>query len=351
MPKNSKKKSNSFTQFLRTKAKQFKAWRKNFLDRRPHRSFQRTKRRDAVRPLALGGYWSFTHHVNKTVWRFRKLLIGVTAVYAALTVIFIGIGSQDVYQSIVDLLRDSNEIILQGELGQIGQSFLLFSTLATSGLTGAMTDAQQLYTGLLLVLVWLTTVWLLRQKLAGHTVKLRDGLYNAGAPLIPTVLIGFVVLLQLLPIGVAMLAYSAASGSGLIDGGVEAMLFWVAAGFLSILSMYWLVGSFFAMVVVTLPGTYPLKALFMGGDIVLGRRVPILLRVLWMLLATVVVWALLLIPMILLDSWIKSLIPAIDWLPIIPVVLLLMGSATVVWSATYIYLLYRKVVEHDAQTA
>jgi hypothetical protein len=38
-------------------------------------------------------------------------------------------------------------------------------------------------------------------------------------------------------------------------------------------------------------------------------------------------------------------------LPMVPVIMTLLGSVIVVWSASYIYLLYRKVVEDDAQPA
>ena len=52
-------------------------------------------------------------------------------------------------------------------------------------------------------------------------------------------------------------------------------------------------------------------------------------------------------PISLFDSWIKSVWGAIGWIPIVPIALLLLGTYTVFWITTYIYLLYRKVVEND----
>jgi hypothetical protein len=57
------------------------------------------------------------------------------------------------------------------------------------------------------------------------------------------------------------------------------------------------------------------------------------------------------VPIILLDTWIKGMLPAIEWLPVVPVALLVMSTLTVVWVASYVYILYRKVVDDDAAPA
>jgi len=56
------------------------------------------------------------------------------------------------------------------------------------------------------------------------------------------------------------------------------------------------------------------------------------------------------IPMILLDTWLKNIWPAISWVPIIPILLLTIGALTIVWASSYIYLLYRKVVADDSSS-
>jgi hypothetical protein len=323
----------------------------DFMSRRPHRSFRVTRRRDYRRSLKLPGYIAFTHHVNTTVWRFRKIFLALAIVYGLLTGVLVGIGSQETYSTLTDTLQETGSEVFEGNWGQLGQAGLLFASIATSGLTGTPSEAQQIYATLLVLLVWLTTVWLLRNLLAGHKVRMRDGLYSAGAPVVPLFIISLLLVIQLLPLGLALIAYSAASASGLLEGGVEAMLFWAAAGLLAILSLYWIVSTFMAMIVVTLPGMYPGRALRTAGDMVVGRRVRILLRLLWMVLVIALAWAVVLIPFILLDAGVKNLWPAIEWLPVIPVVLLLLGILSVVWSSAYVYLLYRRVVDDDAKPA
>lgn len=106
-----------------------------------------------------------------------------------------------------------------------------------------------------------------------------------------------------------------------------------------------------ALVVVTLPGMYPMRAIRTAGDLVIGRRVRILLRFIWICLISIIVWAAVMIPIILFDSWLKSVWHGIEWLPLVPVALLAMGSVTVVWIASYVYMLYRKIVDDDASPA
>ena len=136
-----------------------------------------------------------------------------------------------------------------------------------------------------------------------------------------------------------------------LSGGVVAMVFSIVALLLVTLSLYWITSSLIALTVVTLPGMYPFQALKTAGDLVIGRRLRILLRWLWLAIIILVVWALVMIPVILFDTWLKGLFPAITWLPIVPTILLLMSSFTVLFAATYIYLLYRRVVEDDAAPA
>jgi hypothetical protein len=196
-------------------------------------------------------------------------------------------------------------------------------------------------------MVWLTTVWLLRNLLAGHKVKVRDGLYNSASPLFAMVIIALIIAVQLIPAVIAFVGYNAALGTGLIaSGGAGAMLFWIGAGLLSLLSLFWITSSLFAMIIVTIPGMYPLKAMRTAGDMVLGRRIKILLRWVWMALVLAVAWAVVIIPIILLDMLIKSLWPVIAWVPIVPVAGLLMAAVSTVWVSAYVYLLYRKVVDY-----
>lgn len=324
---------------------------KGLLNRRPHRSFQQTRRRDYVRSLKLPGYWAFTNYVRKTLWKSRKVFAALLGVYLVLSVLLIGIASQDTYTELSSVLRETGSEVFKGNWGEMGQAGLLLITGVTGQFNAAPTEAQQVYAVIFVFFTWLTTVWLLRAILAGKKPRLRDGLYNAGAPVLPTALVGLLLLVQLFPLAVAILGFSALVPLGVLEGGVESMLFWTAALLLVSLSLYWVTATLIALVVVTLPGMYPMQAIKAAGDLVIGRRVRILLRFLWLIFITAVGWVLIMVPVILLDTWLKGMWPIISWIPVVPVMLLVMGTATIVWTASYIYLFYRRVVDDDAAPA
>lgn len=351
MPRNfdMKKKSKKVIKF-----KFIKSIRKRidgFLARRPHRSFRRTRRRDYTRSFAMPGFFAFSKYVRRTLWANRKIFLLLALTYTTLTAIISGIASQDAYNTLSETLQSTSGEVLKGGWGAIGKSVLLFTNTMMGGISVDLSAAQQIGAVLVSLLIWLSTIWLLRNILAGHKVKLRDGLYSSGAPILPTFLVALLLLVQLLPLAIAIFGYSAAASTGLLSGGIEAMLFWAAAGSLVVLSLYFFISTFFAMIIVTLPGMYPAIAIKTAGDMVIGRRFRILMRLIWLFASVALSWAVIMIPIILIDAWAKGMWSAINWLPVVPVSILLMSSITIVYSAAYVYLLYRKVVDDGADPA
>lgn len=331
--------------------RRFLSWKKSFQPKSPHQSFRRTYRRDYVRSLDMPGYFAFTLEVWRTLKRHASTFGPLIVLYALMSGLFVGLASQSTYSQLSELIRTTSGEIFDGSVGKIGEAGLLLVTGLSGGINPAMTETQQLMSALFVIFIWLTTVWLLRAFLAGHTPRLKDGLYNAGAPFIPTLLLSLVLILQLIPAGLAAIGISAALPTGLISSGIEAMLFWVVVLLLLLLSIYWITSTLIALVIVTLPGMYPLRALKSAHELVVGRRLHVVLRIVWLLVVTMIFWAFILIPIILLDAWIKGMWPAISGVPIVPVALLITGAASVVWTASYVYLLYRKVVDDDSASA
>jgi hypothetical protein len=321
------------------------------LTRRPHRSFRLTRRRDYKRSLKLPGYWAFTSGVVQTLWKSKKLFGGLILVYIIVTVAISGFGAQDAYSNLADTLKSSSGDLFKGNFGAVGSAGLLLLTSVTTGLSPNITQAQSVLGGLAAFFGWLATVWLLRNVLAGHKPNLRDGLYNSGSPVLATVLVGFIITVQLLPSAVALIIYTAAQNSGLLEVGVSAMLVWMSVIVLGLLSIYWLSSSLIALVIVTLPGMYPMRAIRVAGDLVIGRRLRVLYRLLWLALVTVMTWLVVMIPIILFDDWVKKLVPSISWLPLVPLTIVVMSSVTLVYVASYVYVLYRRIVDDDAGPA
>lgn len=324
---------------------------RDFTHRRPHHSFQLSRRRDYVRSLSLPKYWRFSGSVWTMLWRHKKIFIWLTALYTVLYAVLVGVMSQDAYTQISSSINAIGAQVVDGNVAGVSQGLALYITVLSNTMTSQADATKQVYVALLGLLLWLTVVWLLRGIMAGKSPRLRDGLYNSGAPILPTFLVLLVFVVQALPVAIAAIAYGAASASGLLAGGVETMLFWVVETLLVALSLYWMTSTFIALVVVTLPGMYPLQALKAAGELVLGRRLRVLWRILWLFLLIGIAWTVVVLPMIFFDSWLKSVWSGIQWLPLIPGLLLIMGSLTIVYSGAYIYTLYRRIVENDTSTS
>jgi hypothetical protein len=337
---------------IRAKAQKNKKRIQIFLRRRPHRSFVRTRKRDYERSLKLPGYFSFTWYVFTTLKKQRNtflLLIVLSTLFASLLG---GIASQDSFNTLSKTLNETGKNIFSGGgWGEIGKAGLLFFTTVSGGITVQPSEAQQIFIVFVSLLTWLATIWLLRAGLAGKILRLRDALYNSGSPIVPTTLLFALLLIQLIPAAFAVIGYTVAQSTDFLGTGAIAMLFFIVALLLIILSLYLITSTFFALVIITLPGMYPWQALRTSGDLVVGRRLRILLRVLWMVAAVIVLWTLIMVPSIAFFSWLQNNVTQVSAVPFIPVILALLSSATAIFTSSYIYLLYRKVVEDDASPA
>ena len=320
----------------------------SYMSRRPHRSFRRTARRDYARSLRLPGYFAFTSEVLSVIRRHVFLFSKVAVFFSVLSIIFVGLSSQASYADLSQILTEQDWTGLTNGWTSLGQMASLVFLGLSGGTNSELTDSQQLYALIILLLTWLTIVWLLRSAMAGNRPKLRDGLYNAGTPIIATGAIIIVLLIQLVPALVAVIAYSAASSTELLSSGFLAMIAGLVTSLFILLSIYWSVSTFFALIIVTIPGMYPWSALRSAGDIVTGRRLRILYRLLWLFIGNVLFVIAVVLTSVLVDKAVKNLLPALDPLPIVPLAISILSSIITIWSATYIYLLYRKVVEDDA---
>lgn len=350
-PKSITSKKNGVVAWFRKHMPNLRRARKEYLSRRPHRSFVRTYRRDYVRTMNIPGYVSFTLYVMKTLKEHKSTFLGLVIVSAIATGVLSGMSSQDTFTTLTETLQETGQSLFEGGTGEIQKAGLLVFTAATGGIATQPTEAQQIFAALIALLTWLSTVWLLRAFLAGSTPTLRDALYNAGAPIVSSGLVFFLFMLQLVPAAIAIIGYSAAVSTDFISTGVIGMLVAIVCFLLIVLSVYLVTSTFFALVIITLPGMNPWQALRTSGDLVIGRRFRLLLRLVWLVVSVAITWGIILIPIVLLATWIQTTWQQTAFIPIVPFALLLMTSLSSVFVSSYVYLLYRKVVDDDAKPA
>jgi len=310
--------------------------------RRPHKSFQLTRRRDIPKHPPLPGFFSFTASVFKFIRSNLKVFSIMLAVYLIASILLIGVMQFQQYQYLRELLDAVDPAVVGSQWPILSRGLGMFGTAITGGLNSSLGETQQLYLGLIYLVSWLVVVWWLRQRLADNVVRVRDALYNGCAPFISTLLILLLMIAQALPGALSVYAFSMSTQMGIEGAG--AMLLAILGVLLALLSLYWLTSSVFALLIVTLPGTYPMMAIRSASDLAVGRRLSLMLRLLWVALLVLIIWAVILIPIILLDNWIN-----VSWSPLVPLFVQILSGVSLLFSTTYIYLLYRRMIDEPAK--
>lgn len=325
----------------------------DFKQRRPHRSFKMSDRIDTYRPLQIEGYFQFSRFVIKTMRRHRRFFMSLTLIALLGTILFAGLMSQGSYTNLKTAIEEvasrSDNEGFQNKLYRTGLMFI--STVGTGGLGSESNALRTTFLALIVIVLWLSTVWFLRNSLAGHRLRTRDALYNCGSPIVAMLGVLAMVLLQLIPLAIYIIVYAAAVTTGYIAGGVEAMMFAIVGVLIVALTLYWVIGSFLALIVVTLPGVYPMEAIRIAGDLVVGRRVKIILRLLWHFLQVFGLWVIILFPMIALEAWLSNFWSFLDKIPLVPLIILILTIVSLLWTSSYIYLFYRRVIDDESRPA
>ena len=184
--------------------------------------------------------------------------------------------------------------------------------------------------------------------MAGHKIKLRDAFYNAMTPLVSTFLIFIVAVIQCIPIFLLIIVYSAAVQTDFLATPFYALVFFIFAALMILLSGYLLSSTLMAFVAVSAPGLYPMRALNTASDLMAGRRVKFVLRLVALFFALAVTWVVVMLPLIVFDLLMKNF----EWtkdIPFVPVCLLSMTCFTGIFVTAYLYLYYRFMLGYDTQ--
>lgn len=322
---------------------------RNFKSRRPHRSFKLSKKRDYTRPLEIGGYWNLLGSVFRLIRENKSIFRNLVLVSSLASILLIGLMDQNFVSSLQAVIDTTNGGNFEGFFGEIGKAGLVMAaTFNSGGLVQSPTEIQQIMFAIIILFIWLATVQICRNILSGKkNLNLRDALYSCGAPIIPMTVIAIVILMQLVPVFIATIVGAAAKTTSFLSSGIEQAVFFSAILLLFSLSSFWVMGSIFAMIIVTIPGTYPLQALKIAGDMVSQRRLAILKRILFLIFILALIWSIIIIPIIMLMNWLISINGFFVNIPIVPISMLLMSCFSCVLSSVYIYVLYRRIVDGD----
>jgi hypothetical protein len=276
----------------------------------------------------LPNVWRLTKAVAVLLWRHKKAFITLALIYGILNLVLVRGFSGGV--NVTELKHELNQAIT-GQAAALTTSLtVLVSLVSTSGNTSSSTGGA--YQTFLLIVMSLAVIWALRMTLAREQFRLRDTFYKGMYPLVPFLLVFLVMVLQLLPLVAGAGIYSMVTTGGISVNLFENILWGIGCGLLAALSFYWLTSSAFALYIVTLPGMAPFKALRSARELVRGRRLSVLRKLLYLPLMLFLAAVVIMVPVILVAA------PLAQWL----FFFLTMCSLVVIH--TYMYTVYRELL-------
>lgn len=317
---------------------------------RLHRSFKRSYYEDYQRKTELPSLTSQASAAFKMFFKFWKIFLPLLLIFVGLYIFLIGAMSENTLADVKANVEQTNKDVADGKIGTVGKAGLtLLGIISTGGLT-TMNDAQVVIAVLLFTIIWLVAIYLARHLLAGHQeIKMRDGFYSALSPLVSTLVVGLIIFLEAIPIMLTIIVFQVALTTEFLSTPFYALLFFMFAALMITLSLYLLSSSFFAIIVVSAPGLYPLTAVRMAKNLIMGRRLRFLIRVFYLVIIVALLYLLLLMPAIILDGILKA---QFAWLadskiPFVAIIQLTITVFIFIYLSIYFYLFYRALLDYN----
>jgi len=329
--------------FERSRAK---VWARKQQRKTPHKPFRRSYREDYVRQDSQPPLFAHAGATLSVLIKNWKIFGTLFLIIVAASIVLLGILSEDTYVRFQTAIDETSSGLETGDISRgMKAGLLLISSFTSGGLSQTMSETQRVLTVFVFLTVWLTVIFILRHLLAGNKLKVRDALYSALSPLVSTLLIFVVIFAQLIPIFLSIVAYSAATATGFLDTPFYAFVFWLLSSALALLSAYLISSSAIALVAVTVPGTRPFAALNLARNLMIGRRLKFLLRLIFLAFLLILGLIAIVFPIIVLDLTLKQANPFFTGWPIVPVALLLFTVFFFIYGTAYIYLYYRRLID------
>jgi hypothetical protein len=288
----------------------------------------KTVKTKPVSQYRLPSAWWISKRTAWLLWENRTLFIGLIGIYGLLNIMLVkGIaGGTD-----VSTLKAELNQVFTGNLGSVVSGLGVFALLL-GGSGNSSNETAGAYQFFLTLIVSLAVIYILRHLTGKKNVGIKEAFYRGMYPLVPAVLLLLVVAVQLLPMVIGSGLYNLVISNGIAIHLFEKLIWLSVFVGLSAVSLYFITSSLFALYIVTLPEMTPIKALQSAKQLVAGRRLAVLRKLLWLPLLLLVVSAAIMLPIIILIA------PLAEWIFFI---LTMVGLVVI---HTYMYTLYRELL-------
>lgn len=306
-----------------TNKKQEKSEKTEF---KSYQSFRLQKKINNDAPPLPSSFRLFGQAVG-LIKRHIKIFAGVAAIYSLMYLVLVqGITALHGLPETKTLLEQTST----GALAFLGTGVTLFGELL--GAPTSLNATANLYQVLVTLIATFALIWTLRQLYAQKPTRVRDGYYRGMYPFIPFLLVLLLVVVELMPMAMGAAVFTTVVNNGIAATGVEVALWGTGFFVLTLISLYLITSSLFALYIVCLPNMEPMQALRSARQLVQGRRWLIMRKVLFLPFAFLVLAAVLMIPILLLAT------PIVGW-----AFFIFMAAALAV-AHSYMYGLYRSLI-------
>ncbi len=219
---------------------------------------------------------------------------------------------------------------------------LLLLVFAIGLLTiGVNEESLMIINVFLIIVLWLTSIFFVRRILKKKPVRFRDGIFNAMTPFFSSLVILVVIAIQCIPIMIVIIAYSTAVETNLFGDMFYGSLFVLFALAMGALSLYLISGTLMAMVAVSAPGMYPLRALELIHEVMVGERIGFIVRFITMVLVLALIWVGVVGIGVLIELGLRNLGQHV---PVTSATIFMCGCFSTIYVAVYLYLYYHKIL-------
>lgn len=306
----------------------------------PKKQKPKSKPSQHTSALRSVGYVAFSKDVVNIIGLQYRAFLRVALIAVVSMLVIIGVSTYSYY---AETAISIGEFSAEAATG-IARLMLEISALMLAVVSGTalstLSILQLTWLGLILFLTFAVTIWLLRQQPVAKGATIRDGLYVSGAPLVPSIAVGLWAIVQLLPLALTISVLSLLFSAGGFSNPAVRIAALVLILLAAVYTLYWLVSTLIAAVIVTIPGTYPLGALRSAKELVRGYRFHLLKRLLWLGGLNLVAFIILAFPLLLLD-----ILSGYRFGAAVVLVLQLGVVALFIYNCSYLFSLYRRIVD------
>jgi len=281
---------------------------------------------EKILELKSTGLFGLILNSFKIIAKYWKPLGGILLVYLLLYVIFVN--------NFGLVASNAKNIKTEINLSATGGEKINTALRGYSDLVGGSHIAQvnTLMQNILLIITSLAIIWTLRQLIAGKKVDLKASFYQSTKPLIPFLLVVFVLFLELLPMTLGTLILGSIMVNFFSKSAFVISIFTFLIVLFVIWSIYMLINTIFALYIVTLPDIQPIQSIRLAKKLVKGRKLKVVANLLILVLLLLLISISVIVTLIIVCA------------ALVPYAILLLSALVLLYAHTYLFNYYRNLM-------